>query len=131
MANLAKRAVGAITNLAIMAKKKHSDKQHTTKFKANKECFNCRKKGHYAKNYHLSNKKKPEKSTEEAKHTRWERNQANKAAVARSITDHDDSDAEPYPASRAFMTHTVSADKEQSEVWYLDLCASKHICNDQ
>ena len=130
-ANLAKRAVRATTDLAMMAKKKHSDKQHAIKSKANEECFNCGKKGHYAKDCHPSNKRKPEESAEEAKRTRWKRNQANKAAAARSTSDHDDSDAEPYPAGRAFMTRTVSADEERSEVWYLDSCASKHICNDQ
>ena len=70
VANLAKRTVGATTDLVMMAKKKHLDKQYTTKSKANKECFNCRKKGHYAKNCHPSNKKKSEESAEEAKRTR-------------------------------------------------------------
>ena len=89
------------------------------------------KKGHYAKNCHFSNKKKPEKSVKEAKRTQWKRNQANKAATARSTTDHDKSDAKPYPASRAFMTRTVSTSEERLEVWYLDSCVSKHICNNQ
>lgn len=68
-ANLAKRAVGTTTDLAMMVKKKHSDKQHATKSKANEEYFNCGKKGHYAKDCHPSNKKKPKESAEEAKRT--------------------------------------------------------------
>lgn len=69
VAKLAKRMVGASTELVMMAKKKHSAKQHATKFKVNKECFNYRRKGYYTKNCHFSNKKKPKKSAEEAKCT--------------------------------------------------------------
>ena len=129
-ANLAKCVVGATTDLAMMAKKKHSDKQHATKSKANQDCFNCGKKGYYAKECHPSNQKKPEESAEEVKRTRWKRNQANKAAAARSTMDPDNSDGKPYPAGKAFMTRIVSQDEEQSQVWYLDSCTSKHICND-
>ena len=68
-ANLAKRAVGATTNLARMAKKKQLEK-YPIKLKTNEECFNCGKKGHYARDYHMSNKRKPEKSLEEAKRAR-------------------------------------------------------------
>lgn len=125
-ANLAKRAVGATTDLAMMAKKKQLEK-YSAKPKTNEECFNCGKKGHYARNCHTSNKRKPEESLEEAKRARWNKNQA-KATAVRSTTDHDDSDAEPYPAGRAFMTRT---DEGQSGVWYLDSCASRHICNSQ
>ena len=122
VANLAKRRVGATTDLAMIARKKHLDKQHATKSKANKECFNYEKKGHYANNYHPSNKKKLKKSAEEVKYTRWKRNQTNKAAAARLTTDHDNSKAKPYPASRTFMTRRVLADEKRLEVWYLNLC---------
>ena len=107
-----------------MVKKKYLDKQHATKSKVNEECFNYGKKGHYTKDCHPSNKRKPKESAKEAKRTWCKRNEANKAAAGRSTTDHDDSDAEPYPAGKAFMTRTISADKEWSEVWYLGSCAS-------
>ena len=41
----------------------------------------------------------------------------------------DDSNPKPYPAGRAFMTWEV--DENQSEEWYLDLCASRYICNNR
>ena len=110
----------------MMAKKKQLEK-YSAKPKTNEECFNCGKKGHYARDCHTSNKRKPKESLEEAKRARWKKNQA-KAAAARSTTDHDDSDTEPYPAGRAFMTRI---DERQSDIWYLDSCASRHICNSQ
>lgn len=66
---------------------------------------------------------------EEAKLTRWKTNQANKAVSTRLTTDHNKSDAKPYLAGRAFTTCIVLTDKEQLEVWYLDSCALKYICN--
>ena len=125
-ANLAKRAVGAITNLALMAKKTQLER-YPAKPKTNKECANCGKKGHYAGDCHMSNKKKPEESLKEGKRARSKKNQA-KAAAARLTTNHNDSDTKPYPAGRAFMTRT---DEGQSGKWYLDSCASRHICNSQ
>ena len=95
-ANLAKQAVRATTDLAMMAKRKQLEK-YPAKPKTNEECFNCGKKGHYTRDCHTSNKRKPEESLEEAKCARWKKNQAI-AAAARSTNDHDDSDAEPYPA---------------------------------
>ena len=104
-ANLAKRAVGATADLALMAKKRQPER--AAKSKPGAECFNYGKKGHYAKDCRFpsstSNKRKPEASTEEAKRSRWKRNQA-KAVRSTSEHDHDDSDHEPYPAGQAFMT---------------------------
>ena len=111
-ANLANRAVGATKDLAMMAKKKQLEK-YPAKPKTNKKCFNCGKKGHYAMDCHTLNKKRPEESLEEAKHAWWKKNQA-KAVAAMSTTDHNDSDAEPYPAGQAFMTRT---DERQSGMW--------------
>ena len=66
-ANLAKPAVETITDLAMMAKKKESEK-YSNNPKTNKEYFNSRKKSHYAKDCYASslNKKKPEKSLKKA-----------------------------------------------------------------
>lgn len=50
VANLVKQAVGATADLALMAKKKQSEKSNF-RLKTNKKYFNCGKKGHYAKNY--------------------------------------------------------------------------------
>lgn len=60
-ANLAKQVVGATINLAIIAKKKQLER--ALKLKPGKECFNCKKKGHYIKDYHslILNKRKPKK----------------------------------------------------------------------
>ena len=66
-ANLAKRAVGAKTNLALIAKMKQLER--TIRSKSGEKSFNCGKKGHYAKDCcsFISNKKKSEESTEETK----------------------------------------------------------------
>lgn len=68
-ANLAKYAIRAITNLAIIAKKKHLDKQNISKSKTNEKCFNCRKKSYYAKNCYFWNKKMPKELVKKAKCT--------------------------------------------------------------
>ena len=122
-ANLAKRAVGVIVDLALMAKKKQPER--TIRSKPGEECFDCGKKGHYAKDCHssTSSKKKLEKSTAEANRSQWKKNQA-KSAIS---NEQDDCDSEPYPAGQAFMTLEVNED--QSEEWYLDSCASRHIFN--
>ena len=133
-ANMAKRATGQIADLAMMAKKRTDSRQQSQKPKNNEECFNCGKKGHYARDcYSTTSKRKPEdeKAAEEAKRAQWKRNQATeKAAAARSANqDQDDSDHDPYPAGRAFMTRH-SSDKV-NDTWYLDSCASRHICNNR
>lgn len=64
---LAKYMIRTIIDLAI-AKKKQLDKHYAIKSKANEQYFNCRKKGHYAKNCYLFNKKKPKELAEKAKH---------------------------------------------------------------
>ena len=124
-ANRAKQAVEATADLALMAKKKQPER--TTRSKLGEECFNCRKKDHYTKDCSssISNKGKSEESTEEAKRSQWKRNQAKAARSNKQ----DDSDPEPYPAGRAFMTREV--DEDQSEEWYLDSYASRHICNNR
>lgn len=72
-ANLAKQAVGATTDLAMIAQKKQL-KKYFTKPKTNKKYFNCRKKGYYARNCHTSNKRKSKESLEEAKRVWWKKN---------------------------------------------------------
>ena len=49
----------------------------------------------------------------------------NQAKATKLIANNDHFDVELYLASRAFMTCEVDEKKE----WYLDSCASRHICN--
>lgn len=115
----------------MIAKKKHLDKQYATQFKTNKKCFNCRIKNYYTKNCYFLHKKKPEKSAKKTKYTWEKKNQANKAAAAKSKIDHNNSNAKFYPTSRAFINCAVSADRKQLKEWYFNLYISKHICNNQ
>lgn len=66
-ANIAKRIIRVIANLALMAKKKQL--KRAAKSKPGEKYFNYGKKGHYAKDYcsSISNKKKLKESIEEAK----------------------------------------------------------------
>lgn len=124
VANLAKRAVGTIADLTMMAKKKQPEKNNP---RQNDKCFNCTKKGHYNKDCHgsMSNKKKPEELLEKAKRSWWKKNQ-DKVVVTRS-TNKDNSNAKPYLPDRAFITCIAGDGK--SRVYYLDSSALRHICN--
>ena len=69
VANLAKRAVAAIADLTMMAKKKQLKRSD---LKKNERYFNCGRKGHYAKDCHSSTRNfikkiSVEVSTKEAK----------------------------------------------------------------
>lgn len=61
VANLAKYTIKATTNLVIIAKKKHLDKQNTSKSKTNEKCFNCKKKELLCKKLLFLKQKKAQK----------------------------------------------------------------------
>lgn len=62
--NIAKPTVEITTDLIMMAKRRGDSRP-------NKDCFNCKKKGHYVKDCHsfVSNKKKSEELIEKSKCT--------------------------------------------------------------
>ena len=123
-ANLAKRTVGATANLTIMAKRKQLERSD---LRQNEECFNYARKSHYTKDCRSSTRnftkrKSVEEYIEEAKQSQWKKNQAK---ATKLIANSDDSNVEPYLAGRVFMTCKTDEEGE----WYLDSCASRHICN--
>ena len=108
----------------MMAKRKQPERND---LRQNEECFNCGRKDHYAKDCRSSTrnftkKKSVEESIEEAKRSRWKKNQVK---AAKSTANNDDSDAKPYLVGQAFMTCKTNEEGE----WYLDSCASRYICN--
>lgn len=114
-ANLAKQAIGVIGDQTMMARKK-GPQQQTSRSRPNEECFNCGKKGHYARDCpgRINSKRKPEdeKTEQEAKRARSKANQSstNKVATARSNPPDEETEDDPYPIGRAFMTQEASTD---------------------
>lgn len=80
--------------------------ERALKLKLGKKCFNCGKKSYYAKDCcsPISNKRKPEKSSEEVQYTRWKKNQAK---VVRLITNYKGYDLKIYLASQAVTTRII------------------------
>lgn len=74
----------------------------------NKEYFNYGKKSYYVKDYNTKNlnKKKLKKSLKKVKRTWQKNNQQTKAATAKSTSNHNNFNIEPYPSGQAFMTCT-------------------------
>ena len=133
VANMVKRSTSQNADLAIRTKRKATDSRQQPKSRSTKECFNCGKRGHYAKDCRTSLKRQPddEKAVEEAKQTWWTRNRAvKKVATARS-TDQDESDLKLYSTGRAFMIKQPNPRFELIDTWYLDSCASRHICKNR
>lgn len=75
-ANPVKRDTCGKADLAMMARKK-GPQQQLSKARPNEECLHCGKKGHYARKCQSTPKRKPEeeKAEQEAKRTRWKKNQ--------------------------------------------------------
>ena len=84
VANMIKRATGQTADLAMMTKLKATNSCQQPKSRSTEECFNFGKRGHYAKDYCSSSKRKPDDMNvaEEDKQTRWTRNQAMEKAAA-------------------------------------------------
>ena len=116
--------MGATADLTMMAKRKQSERSNS---RQNEECFNCRKKSHYTKGCRSSTcnftkRKSVKESTEKVKRSQWKKN---RVKAAKLTANNDDSNAEPYPTNRAFMTRKADEEKE----WYLDSYSSRHIYN--
>ena len=131
-ANMAKWVTSQTADLAIMTRKRSDGRQQTPNPKANEECFNCGKKGHYVRDCYSNSKRKPKdkKAAEKAKRVCWKRNQATeKVTTTRSANQDNNFDFKSYPAGQVFMTRLSS--KETTDCWYLDSCASRHIYNNR
>lgn len=129
IANMTKQATGQIVDLSMIAKKR-PDNWQQPKSRTIEKCFNCDKRGHYAKNFHSTTKRKfeDERSILEVKRIRWNNNSIAKKASAIRLTDQDNMDDKPYPPERAFMTQIII---NKPNTYNLNFYLSRHICNDQ
>ena len=114
-------------DLLMMVKQKVVNNCQQPKSRSIKECFNCRKRGHYTKDYHFTSKRKLDngKAIEKAKQTWWNRSQVAEKTVVTWAANKDDLDCKPYSANRVFMT-TYSSN-EPNTTWYLDSYFLRHI----
>ena len=110
-----------------VAKKKQLEK-YLIRPKTNKEYFNCIKKSYYARDCYTQslNIKKSKKSLEETKYT-WLKKNETQTVATELITDYNNLDVELYSIRQAFII--CIRDEKLLDIWYLDSCALKYICN--
>lgn len=137
---LSKRAIVVTVNLTYMSR--NSSHKRKTIATSKDKCLNYHKMRHYRKdcrypNYKLYNKKRSSNNTKQDRdcdnspRARQNNNtQPCKANVAANLEDKD-SDLEPFRSGKALMTTESTIMSRTKSTWYLDLCVSRHLTNDQ
>lgn len=137
---LSKKAVGVIVDLVYMSRNSSHKRKTTTTSKD--KCFNCHKIGHYRKDckypdYRLLNKKRSSNNTRQDRdcnnslRARQNNNtQPCKANVTANLKD-ENSDLKPFCPKKAFITTKLTIMSRTKSMWYLDLCTSRHLTNNQ
>ena len=142
--NLSKRATGDTGDLAMTFR----DKGPKRKVNSDDECYNCHKFGHFGRDCFLPdrrlNRNTQQSRKEESRRGDSRRgrdgtrsntpNRAHQAAENRSAKYDDDSDPEPFvpgPVGTAFMVRDGLQKVGANNTWFLDSCASRHLCNDR
>lgn len=141
--NISKRTTGAVGDLAMSLRNNNNYYQNGTKRKANsdEECFNCHKFGHYARDCNVPNKRRQTSWTQQSSQTQSSnrggnsRDRQSNRAHQVAENNNDDSDPEPFapgPVAEAFMVKEQKLQKvDKATNWFLDSCASRHLCNDR
>ena len=145
--NLSKRATGNTGDLTMAFR----DKGSKRKANSNDECYNCHKFGHFGRDCFLPDRRQQNRNTQQSRREQSRRgdsrrgrggtrsntpNRAHQAAENRSAKHDDDSDPEPFtpgPVGTAFMVkeQRLQRTSRSSSSWFLDSCASRHLCNDR
>ena len=105
------------------------------KANSDEQCYNCHKLGHFGRD-----SDQPDRRTQPDRKTQLNRSRNSSIASRRPKRAHqvvardDKSDSEPFtpgPVAKAMMVTELPAMEKTCGTWYLDSCASRHLCNDK
>lgn len=143
--NLSKQATGDTGDLVMAFRDKRPKKKANT----DDEYYNCHKFGHFGRNCFLPDRKLS-RTTQQSRREELRRrdsrrrrsgiqsntpNRGHQAVENRAPKHNDDSKPEPFapgPVGNVFIVRKQRLEKlGTNSTWFLDSCASRHLCNDQ